>query len=188
MEHDTFIRTYDNAFTKEFCDELIEIFENNVEHQYPGHVGSGVNKKVKDTNDMHSFESPALEPYNRKIFEILNKHLHEYHSAFKIDNVNIFPSNIKDTGYQIQKYDVNKGKYIWHTDGYTNKKDGSRVLTFLFYLNDVEEGGETMILDYKIKPETGKLLLFPPFWNYIHTGTIPKSSCKYILTGWLYVK
>jgi hypothetical protein len=50
---------------------------------------------------------------------------------------------VSDTGYQIQKYFKNDGFYIWHQDFCINSIKSSRILTFLFYLNDVEEGGET---------------------------------------------
>ena len=63
-----------------------------------------------------------------------------------------------------------------------------RVITYLWYLNDVHEGGETEVLGtIKIKPEAGKLLLFPSTWTYPHCALIPKSGPKYIVTGWVYV-
>jgi hypothetical protein len=55
-------------------------------------------------------------------------------------------------------------------------------------LNTVEEGGHTVFLEnYKIKPEQGKLL-FPSFLRYPHTGKIPLSDNKYIITGWLEIE
>jgi hypothetical protein len=60
-------------------------------------------------------------------------------------------------------------------------------LTYIWYLNDVNEGGETIIWDnHKIKPTTGKLLLFPATWTYPHSGLMPISNDKYIITGWIY--
>jgi hypothetical protein len=69
----------------------------------------------------------------------------------------------------------------------TQKKN--RIITYLWYLNDVEEGGETDFPDIniKVKPETGKLVLFPATWDFPHCGKMPISSNKYIVTGWLYV-
>jgi Rps23 Pro-64 3,4-dihydroxylase Tpa1-like proline 4-hydroxylase len=66
----------------------------------------------------------------------------------------------------IQKYDKNKGKYVYHDDGAIDiLSKNYRVITYLWYLNDVEQGGETEFFggDLKIKPETGKLLFFPSF-------------------------
>jgi hypothetical protein len=56
----------------------------------------------------------------------------------------------------------------------------------ILLLNDVNEGGETYFIDGKVKPTTGKLLLFPATWTYLHKGDIPRSNSKYIITGWLY--
>ena len=88
----------------------------------------------------------------------------------------------------IQKYEQNKGKYIYHNDSSIKlDKNKFRVITFLWYLNDVEEGGETEFFGYyKIKPECGNILLFPSGWIYPHCGKMPISSDKYIITGWLY--
>jgi hypothetical protein len=70
----------------------------------------------------------------------------------------------------------------------TNNSIKSRLLTFIWYLNTVENGGETEFFNgrIKIKPEKGKLLLFPSTWTYNHKGNIPISSDKYIVTGWVW--
>ena len=61
----------------------------------------------------------------------------------------------------------------------------NRYLVFLWYLNDVEHGGETYFpqLDVSIAPQRGRLLIFPPYWMYQHQGTSPKSGEKYILSS-----
>jgi len=70
---------------------------------------------------------------------------------------------------------------------------GQRTWTFMIYLNDVEEGGETHFkyLDLKIKPERGLAV----FWNNLygfgwpnyktmHEAMPPIKGKKYILTKW----
>ena len=37
----------------------------------------------------------------------------------------------------------------------------------------------------KIKPEVGKILMFPALWPWVHRGYPPKSETKYICTGWI---
>jgi hypothetical protein len=86
----------------------------------------------------------------------------------------------------VQRYIKNYGKYVYHQD-YENQVDKHRVITYLWYLNTIEEGGETEFYgNYKIKPEQGKLIFFPAFWCYPHCGNIPLSDNKYIITGWMY--
>ena len=60
----------------------------------------------------------------------------------------------------------------------------------MLYLNDNYKGGETEFLNQaiKIKPETGKLILFPPFWTHEHRGVKLQKSVKYIATTWVVFK
>ena len=63
----------------------------------------------------------------------------------------------------------------------------NRYLVMLWYLNGVEQGGETSfpLLELAIKPEAGRLLMFPPYWMYQHQGLPPISGEKYILSTYL---
>jgi hypothetical protein len=112
-------------------------------------------------------------------------------SSRKGKKYNIIPSStLFDIAFMIQKYDKNVGKYTYHNDFHIDYISKSyRIITFLWYLNDVHEGGETEFWgNYKIKPEAGKLILFPASWTFPHTGKMPLSNDKYIITGWLYQK
>ncbi|MCU0767784.1 MAG: 2OG-Fe(II) oxygenase [Gammaproteobacteria bacterium] len=62
------------------------------------------------------------------------------------------------------------------------------ALRELWYLNDVPgPGGETEFLyqDVKVRPERGKLVLFPPFWTHEHRAAPVRSGAKYIATTWV---
>ena len=56
----------------------------------------------------------------------------------------------------------------------------------MVYMNDVDEGGETEFLyqQKKIKPKTGRVVIFPASFTHQHRGNPPMSN-KYIITGWL---
>jgi len=62
-----------------------------------------------------------------------------------------------------------------------------RYLVLLWYLNDVEQGGETTFpqLNLKVSARAGRLLVFPPYWMYQHQGEPPISGDKYILSTYL---
>ena len=72
-----------------------------------------------------------------------------------------------------------------------NYPSSDRAFVFILYLNDVEEGGETGFLFkegndwFKVKPKTGRLIIHPAQFPFIHKGYMPESSDKYILTTWL---
>ncbi|SHF76422.1 2OG-Fe(II) oxygenase superfamily protein [Microbulbifer donghaiensis] len=92
-----------------------------------------------------------------------------------------------------QHYEKARGGYYhWHSEHYPhpsdpNQKSLHRVLFWLLYLNDVEEGGETEFhyQGVKIKPRKGSLILSPCGFTHTHRGNIPQSHDKYILTSWI---
>jgi hypothetical protein len=90
--------------------------------------------------------------------------------------------------FHMLKYKQNIEQFDYHND-FRIEDDKFRILTFLWYLNDVDSGGETEFFgEIKIKPKRGRLLVFPCAWPYIHKGNIPLSSDKYVITGWVYIK
>ena len=60
--------------------------------------------------------------------------------------------------FQIQCYKQNIGHYVYHHD-FSCASKSHRVLTYLWYLNDVAEGGETEFLYQKcrVKPTKNRL-------------------------------
>ena len=77
------------------------------------------------------------------------------------DNKTVFGNgicNFRDRGYLIRSYEKSDGYFRWHNDFSLDKQYGLRMLTLIWYLNDVEEGGETEFVDGTIvKPKTGHL-------------------------------
>lgn len=63
----------------------------------------------------------------------------------------------------------------------------NRYMVFLWYLNDVAEGGETEFcdLDLRVDARAGRLLMFPPYWMYQHAGLPPRSGDKYIISTYM---
>jgi prolyl 4-hydroxylase len=53
------------------------------------------------------------------------------------------------------------------------------------YLNDVAEGGETEfpLQGDKIKPEAGKVAIFPSFFSFVHQSNTAISASKYVLVS-----
>jgi len=37
-----------------------------------------------------------------------------------------------------------------------------------------------------VKPETGRMLMFPPMWTHLHAGTKPIEKPKYIIGSYLH--
>ncbi|WOX07110.1 2OG-Fe(II) oxygenase [Microbulbifer pacificus] len=96
-------------------------------------------------------------------------------------------------GINLQHYRKSSGGYHhWHSEHFPHPTDPQqkslhRVLFWLLYLNDVEEGGETEFFYQKtgVKPRAGRLLLSPCGFTHTHRGNVPVSEDKYILTSWV---
>ena len=195
---------YENktSLSTDFCLNLIELFEEST-NKYEGVTLGGLDKTVKDTTDMQIPENDEKwYKYHSLLVKELQRNIKKYlklvNNNSEFNNKNQLSEKTYSVFHDIplshdimlmQKYKKSTGKYIYHHDfivNFTTKK--YRVVTFLWYINSVEEGGETCFGEsFKIKPEQGKLILFPASWTFPHCGKIPLSSDKYIVTGWLYI-
>lgn len=91
----------------------------------------------------------------------------------------------------LQKYLRGSGGYHhWHSEIYPQNASCEtlhRVLLWMFYLNDVEEGGETEFLyqGRRIAPKKGRLVIAPAGFTHTHRGNVATSGDKYIATSWI---
>jgi Rps23 Pro-64 3,4-dihydroxylase Tpa1-like proline 4-hydroxylase len=191
---------YENNFSIPtiLCSEIIEMFEK--EKKNIGLTVGGVNLKVKDTTDFTiPHNAGTWLKIEHFLFKELNNNLKKYMKQINRSKYTAIHNNNIDAAifgnetlavysFMIQKYEKKKGKYTYHNDFAKDKKNQHRVITYIWYLNTVEEGGETEFWDsYKIKPVAGKLVLFPASWCFHHRGIMPISDNKYIITGWFYI-
>ena len=63
-----------------------------------------------------------------------------------------------------------------------------RMLVIMYYLNTVEEGGETAFdtISFRVKPEKGRVAIVPTWYGYPHSAEIPKSESKYMLKTYIH--
>ena len=183
MNHADFFGIYDNALSEDFCQKVIKKFEED-QRKDRGRLGGwekndGINTKVKDTTEL-VLDNTKIDwkPEFDVVVASLKEHLATYVEPFKqAINVPIAPELFKVTRYDIG------GKFTMHSDNIGGSTEVTRIITAIWYLNDVEEGGET---DYPwqnqlIKPQQGRLLLCPVGWPFIHQGRPPVSGSKYII-------
>lgn len=182
-----------NSISRELCNDMINMFEQE-DDRYEGVCGNNsiVNKNVKDTTDfVISNGGERWDKINKTLNKELTNNVNEYlkncNNTMRNTKYQYLSGGLAHNSMQMQKYYKNVGKFVYHEDSqvdFINKSD--RKITFMWYLNDVTEGGETEFwCSYNIKPEVGKLVLFPADWTFPHTGKVPISNNKYIVTGWL---
>lgn len=196
---ESFIFIKPNSICHDLCDEIISKFEDEP-NKHPGLTIGGVQLDVKNTTDF-IIPSNCENWYkiNKCLLKVLTQNIGEYldnlsncenYKNSKTDYLPIDKNKVMFYSFMVQRYTKKEGRYVYHNDYAINiEKNEYRTMTYLFYLNDVEEGGETVFWnDHKIKPEKGKLILFPACWTFPHCGRMPISSNKYIITGWIYQK
>ena len=96
-----------------------------------------------------------------------------------LDDLQIYPI------FNFQHYKPNEGYYAWHFER-TNLKSSHRILTWMFYLNDIKYGGGTEFYhqNYIEKAQQGKMVIFSSEYIHTHRGETAPFKDKYILTGW----
>jgi len=184
-----FIGVYDNYITKEECDNAIKLFEDE-------------NKFNRTLNRLASENAPISEKKDQQFFAASNN-IDVWWERLKPMTLNFdiaFNHYVQNTGakeaygvpfhftsLKIQKTLPTEGYHVWHIEhgkGYDNEP---RAFVFSIYLNDVEEGGETEFLHFskRVKPKTGRIVIWPAAFPYVHRGNSPLSGEKYILTSWM---
>ena len=191
---DPYIYINRNSLSSDICKDIIEIYEKTQNKHRATTIG-GLNEDVLRAfqcpiQNITDDEWPTIHSF---LLQELTNNLKTYAKVLdsQIGDGNIYrhmKDDLKYNEFHINKYESNNGgKYDYHIDRYLNKEmNEERHITFIWYLNDVTEGGETEIKgNIKIKPETGKLLLFPPTWTYPHCSRPTISNDKYAIVGWL---
>ena len=185
---------YENNFalSPELCQDIITLFESSPD-KYEGMTLGGSQKNIKDTTDLVISKSKKWTDIYECLENELKHNIEIYKSLIQekcaYQTYKIIGGKFEITPFMIQRYIQNEGKYTYHNDFMIDySKKTYRVLTYLFYLNDVTEGGETEFFggEVNIVPMCGKLILFPSSWTFPHCGKMPISSNKYIITGWIF--
>lgn len=63
----------------------------------------------------------------------------------------------------------------------------TRMLVWMTFLNDVDDGGGTRFVyqDATIEARRGRTLIWPPDFTHTHVGVVSERDHKYIITGWM---
>jgi len=181
------IEVYPNAYSKEYCDAVIQSFER-MSSMNKTYFQNGIHKN-SDERIVFDWAAGGEQMFHNDFplcihfYEVLNKIYKELY----LEKYEILKTFFQHTpkGMSVQKTLPHQGYHAWHTE-VANNASSARVIAYTLYLNDVEEGGETEFLyqGVKIKPETGKLALFPTSFTHPHRGNPIYTGEKYIISGW----
>ncbi len=172
----------------ELCNQMIEFFEKNPDRQVKGQTAGGVNENVKKCTDI----TIRPEDLADKKFQIFNTYFENLFQCFndykeQYDFLKTFVKKLHIGPFNIQKYYPGDHFNKIHAER-TDMSTIHRIFAWMTYLNDVEDGGTTDFDYYKIKvkPKTGKTLIWPAEWTHAHKGSVLNGGEKYIITGWLH--
>ena len=179
-----FIGVYDNYITKEECSKAIKFYENQ----------SNFNQTV---NRLQSEQSSILEKRDQQYFAN-GTNIDAWWTELKSLMVNFdlaFNHYISNTGakeaygvpfhfttLKIQKTLPTEGYHVWHIEHGQGFDNEPRAFAFTVYLNNIEEGGETEFLHFskRVQPKTGRIVIWPAAFPYLHRGNPPLLGDKYI--------
>ena len=91
-----------------------------------------------------------------------------------------------DKAWNLQKYLPGQSYSIEHFEHGAEPENCRRILAWMFYLNDVEDGGETYWpqQNFKKTARAGDFCIWPAGWTHSHKGLVSNTEFKYIITGW----
>ena len=169
------IQVFDNVLPEDQCHNLIEVFESSeYGHEYfnENHTPCFTQLNI---NDHHPELVRFLVGFIQKAYgmysvEVGKKHLPRLRSMeeFRLKRYN---------GGGDERFDE-------HVD-VTDHASAKRALAFLVYLNDNDGLTYFPEQDLTIEPRCGRILVFPPTWEYPHQGLAPTTT-KYILSTYIH--
>lgn len=171
-----FVRCYDNVLHPEACEACVQLFEQN-DDLLVVHRDEFKFAEINCTTMLplvHELAFPSMYPY----FERYAKDL-----GLTVE----WPTDYAFEHLRMKRYLPNgTDEFPPHVD-VADAQSATRFLVAFLYLNDVEEGGETLFptMQLSIKPKAGSLLMFPPLWPWLHAGARPISGPKYIVGTYL---
>ena len=182
-----FIGIWDNFMSDGFCDKVIDYYEEMEKHSLTFKRDQDA-KLVEDSSinvldnltQYYSYGQTFIDEFYRKFWEVAYSEYYKKHQVLKN-----YPKH-RSFHFKLQKTLPTEGYHVWHSED-DEMIVRRRLLFFILYLNDIEEGGETEFLYFKrrVKPQQGRLLLAPCGFTHYHRGNPPLSGDKYILTSWV---
>jgi len=177
-----YIKVYDDALDASFCDALIEKFEMLEDKQVSTDL-----EGVRHFTEINLARTPEFREEFLVMQQQAQANIQQYMQDAGIEEGQ-WPEKSGFEEFRMKRYEPNdRDEFSYHVD-VQDHASARRYLVFFWYLNDVEEGGETHFfdIDQGVKPAKGRLLMFPPQWNYPHAGKKPISNTKYIVGGYLH--
>ena len=190
VDFSDFIGVWDNFMPENVCNKYIEWYKSLKDQ------ADIIQPQIDETlgDGRFQFENGNLGRYDKQI--LINHNSHDLqrctiqylractdHYIFTYRQLQSQP--MMSSIIKFQHTPEGGGYHTWHYEA-MGLSHSPRVLTWMIYLNEGFEGGETEFLDQKrrVKPTTGTVMIWPAGYTHTHKGNLVLSGDKYILTGW----
>jgi prolyl 4-hydroxylase len=179
-----FILHLDNVLSEQECDELIELSRERLQPSLVVDSMTGEKRSAAGRTSKGMYyqirENQLVEKIENRIAEL---------TSFPIDH---------GEGLQVLNYEIGE-EYKLHFDFFPNhmvnpNEGGQRVATLLIYLNEVDEGGETVFpkIGLSIVPKKGSAVYFH-YGNdkgqldrlSVHSSIPVRQGEKWVATKWI---
>lgn len=192
-EFNDFIAVWQNFVPKPFCeklmkygddvlDEKMSVDNQNYHELMEGQKMYSSSQRRKDKSFMLNYASFDLTyQVNQFLKSCMLHYMYEYS---QLRDVNLISIDSK-----FQRTPPGGGYHVWHYENAASSM-AQREVTWMIYLNDIDDGGETEFLYQRkrIKPTQGTVVMFPAGMTHVHRGNLVMGDKnKYIVTGW-YIK
>lgn len=192
---DKFIQEFRSAVPVEACARLIQKFDHyekaavgelKVQDKFASDGGREGEERTKEAKCIY-LKPSLLQAHDEEFLRLASRCVDAVYACTtayvqSIGRINMAPLQVEQLDFM--KYEKGQGFYGPHVDA-GSKDLHHRILSVLVYLNDVEVGGETEfpLQDYKVKPEAGKVAIFPSFFSFVHQSNTTISAAKYVLVS-----
>jgi len=178
-----YIRTYDADLTPDLCAQMIGSFKGL--ERFQRRNGRGVRAGLEGSAWTELNVSQMADAGFTRTFRVLiDRALARYNADVGLTIP--VPNSPLTSDLVMKRYRPGQHEqFQLHFDAIHHV--AHRYLVMLWYLNDVEEGGETRFpqIGHSVQARAGTLLMFPPYWMYQHEGVAPVAGDKYILSTYL---
>ena len=178
-----FVRVYDDALSATWCSRLLAGFDALSTHQARNgrELRAALHESAWTELNITRHGDPLTVGHFRKL---IDEGLARYNADVGLGIP--VPNSPSCADLVVKRYRPGASeRFQLHFDSVDHL--ANRYLVFLWYLNDVGNGGATRFpdLDLTVEARAGRLLVFPPYWMYQHEGLPPLSGDKYILSTYL---
>ncbi len=150
-------------------------------------AGGWVTDPEKRDSDQINYDIADIAdriPHHRPLLDFASDCLDHYLAS--LPEANHFPAFRVEECYNLIRYKSGQAYHGVHSDYSPTSDVRQRHLSFVMFLNTIDEGGELVFPQQNlfVKPEEGKAVIFPSGWTHAHHTLAPVEQTRHVLQLW----